>query len=56
MKVCDRCKKPEQIISKIKLKGKEFELCKECSEMTTNYIKFSYEPKKGLAKLGDMFK
>ena len=51
MKVCDRCKSGENpIISKLKIKGKDFELCKECSECVVNYIKFSYEPSKGLTK------
>lgn len=51
MKVCDRCKQGEKpIITKLKIKGREFELCAECSECVNNYIQFSYAPPKGLAK------
>lgn len=54
MKVCDRCKKSKPLVSEVKLKGKKFELCVDCSESTSNYIQFSYEEPKGLAKLGKM--
>lgn len=55
MKVCDRCRQPKPLVNNLKLFGKEYELCKECSETTRNYILFSYEEPKGLAKLGKMF-
>jgi hypothetical protein len=56
MQVCDRCHEAKQIIAKIKIKGKEFELCSECADATANYIKFSYKEPKGLEKLGELFK
>lgn len=55
MKVCDRCRKPERIVSEVKIKGKNYELCEECSECTANYIIYSYQEPKGLAKLGKVF-
>lgn len=56
MKVCDRCKAGDKpIVTKLKIKGKEYELCADCSECVGNYIQFSFQPAKGLAKLGEFF-
>jgi len=51
MIVCDRCKRPRPVTSNLKIKGKSYGLCKECSDCTENYIKYSFEPSTGLKKL-----
>ena len=56
MIVCDRCRKPEIIKNTVKINGKTYFLCSECSECVSNYIQFSFQEKKGLAKLGELFK
>ena len=44
MQCCDRCKLNKPIVNRLKIKGKEFELCEDCGTLVGAYIQFSFEP------------
>lgn len=38
MKVCDKCKKPLREGARLKVKEKDFELCRECSSRIYDWL------------------
>jgi uncharacterized protein YlaI len=49
MHVCDRCASADNNLITIKLRNKQFELCRDCSDRVTEFIQ-DYKAPKGFAK------
>ena len=56
MKVCDCCNgKLNTNTVVVKILGQNFDLCMDCADRVTNYIKYSQREKKGIAGVIDRF-
>ena len=54
MKVCDCCNsKLNTNTVEVKILGNNFELCMDCADRVTNYIKYSRREKKGIVGFVD---